>query len=61
MRPIYVRKGNPSDRVTWMDRFIATEPQGGVREVVERAWHGRAKSIFIAILAVESDAGRAAA
>lgn len=61
MEPVYVRKANPKDRVTWMDRFIAQEPKGGFRDVVELARRGRAKAIFTAILAIETEAGKAAA
>jgi hypothetical protein len=35
MQPVYVKKTNPQDRNTWMDKFIALEPAGGVRAVVE--------------------------
>lgn len=37
MERVYVRKPRPKDRRTWIDRFIALEPAGGVRAIVERA------------------------
>lgn len=61
MQPVYVRKANPKDRVTWMDRFIAQEPRGGFRDVVKLARLDRANVIFSAILATESESDRAAA
>jgi hypothetical protein len=61
MQPVYVRKTDPKDHVTWMDKFIAQEPKGGFRDVVELARHGRAKAIFTAILAIEEEVGKAAA
>jgi hypothetical protein len=36
MQPVYTVKANPSEPKTWMDRFVAIEPKGGVRDVVER-------------------------
>jgi len=36
MQPVYTVKANPDERKTWMDRFVALEPKGGVRHVVER-------------------------
>ena len=35
MQPTYVKKTDPKDRDTWMDKFIALEPAGGFRPVVE--------------------------
>ena len=35
MQPMYVKKTDPKDRNTWMDKFIALEPAGGFRAVVE--------------------------
>lgn len=61
MEPMYVRKADPKDRVSWMDKFIAQEPKGGFRDVIELARHGRSKAIFTAILAIKSEAGKAAA
>ena len=40
MEPVYVKKADPNDRTTWMDTFIALEPAGGVRAVVEGTQHG---------------------
>lgn len=37
MKPVYVKKSNPAERKTWIDRFIAIEPKGGFRSVVELA------------------------
>ena len=37
MQPMYVKKTDPKDRNTWMDEFIALEPAGGFRPVVEAA------------------------
>ena len=61
MQPVYVRKANPTDRVTWMDRFIAQEPKGGVRDVVEMIRRGQAKVVFAAIMAIDSKVGKVAA
>jgi hypothetical protein len=61
MQPVYVRKADPKDRVTWMDKFIAQEPKGGFRDVVELARDGRSKAIFTAILAIQPEVGKAAA
>ena len=61
MQPVYVKKANPKDRTTWMDNFIASEPKGGVRDVAEMAKHGRARAVFTAIFAIDSEPGRAAA
>jgi hypothetical protein len=41
MQPVYTAKANPSDRKTWMDQFIALEPKGGVRDVVEWMQNGK--------------------
>jgi hypothetical protein len=35
MQPVYVKNADPTDRNTWMDKFIALEPVGGFRAVVE--------------------------
>ena len=40
MKPVYVKKADPNDRTTWMDSFIALEPAGGVRAVVQGPPHG---------------------
>jgi hypothetical protein len=61
MQPVYVKKPNPKDRTTWMDNFIASEPKGGVRDVIEMARHVRAGAVFTAIFAVDSEPGKAAA
>ncbi|HEY2599726.1 MAG TPA: hypothetical protein VGJ79_14745 [Candidatus Dormibacteraeota bacterium] len=51
MRPLYVKKASPKDRVTWMDKFIALEPRGGVRDVIEIAHRNcRARAVFDAIV-----------
>jgi len=42
MQPVYTVKANPSERKTWMDRFVALEPKGGVRDVVERMQNRKA-------------------
>jgi hypothetical protein len=52
MQPVYVRKSNPNDRITWMDKFIAQEPKGGVRDVVEMARAGRVPTTSSAIFAL---------
>jgi hypothetical protein len=61
MQPVYVKKANPKDRTTWMDHFVASEPKGGVRDVVEMSRHGRARAVFTAIFTIDSQPGRAAA
>ncbi|HEV2140660.1 MAG TPA: hypothetical protein VGT01_05660 [Candidatus Dormibacteraeota bacterium] len=61
MQPVYVRKANPTDRVTWMDWFIAQEPKGGVRDVVEMVRRGQAKVVFAAIMGLDSKAAKVAA
>ena len=61
MEPVYVKKADPNDRTTWMDSFIALEPAGGVRDVIEMARHVRARAVFEAILNVVSEGSRAAA
>ena len=61
MEPVYVTKADPKDRTTWMDHFIALEPVGGVREVVEVARRNRARAVFETIFGVVSAGGRAAA
>ena len=35
----YVKK-SPSDRKTWIDEFIALEPKGGVRKIIDRIQNG---------------------
>jgi hypothetical protein len=35
MQPVYVKKADPRDRITWMDKFIALSPIGGFIGVVE--------------------------
>jgi hypothetical protein len=40
MQPAYTVKLNRIDRKTWMDHFVATEPKGGVRDVVQRMHNG---------------------
>jgi hypothetical protein len=49
MRPVYVKKANPKDRSTWMDDFIALEPAGGVRAVIEGT-HYRSSSQDLAAI-----------
>jgi hypothetical protein len=61
MEPVYIKKPDPKDRISWMDNFIALEPAGGVRDVVETARHGRARAVFQAILSVVAEGSRAAA
>jgi len=61
MRPVYVKKADPKNRITWMDQFIALEPRGGFRDVVEMAHNGRARAVFTAIFGVPSEHGEAAA
>ncbi len=34
MEPVYVKKSDPQKRTTWMDKFIASDPGGGVRDVI---------------------------
>jgi hypothetical protein len=41
MQPVYVKKANPRDRKTWIERFIALEPKGGVRDFVKRIQNGK--------------------
>jgi hypothetical protein len=61
MQPVYIKKPDPKDRTTWMDKFIALEPQGGVRDIVEMVQKGRAKAVFVAILGFPSEGSKAAA
>jgi len=61
MQPVYVKKSDPRKRTTWMDKFIASEPAGGVRDVIETARHGRARAVFAAILRINSDTDSVAA
>jgi hypothetical protein len=61
MEPVYVKKADRKDQTTWMDTFIALEPTGGVRDVVETARHHRARAVFVAILGVVSERTRSAA
>ena len=61
MQPVYERKANPKDRVTWMDRFVATEPTSGFQDVVDLVQNGRAKAVFTAVMAIRSEARKAAA
>jgi len=60
MQPVYVKKAHPRDRTTWMDKYIALEPAGGVRAVIETARQHRARTVFEAILSVVSESSRAA-
>jgi hypothetical protein len=61
VQPSYVKKPDPRERTTWMDRFIAVEPKGGVRDTVDMVHEGRSKAVFTAILGSGSRIGRAAA
>ena len=61
MDPVYVKKADPRQRTTWMDNFVASEPCGGVRDVVEMYRHGRARAVFNAILGSPTARGKVAA
>jgi hypothetical protein len=49
MQPVYVKNADPRDRSTWMDGFIALEPAGGVRAVVEGTHHRSSSQDLAAI------------
>ena len=40
MKPVYVKKQAPEDRITWMDGFVAREPKPGFQDVVNAARNG---------------------
>jgi len=61
MQPVYVKKADPKDRTTWMDKFIALEPKGGVMDVIEAARNGRARAVFKEIFAAGAEPSRFAA
>ena len=61
MDPVYVKKADPRQRTTWMDAFIASEPAGGFRDVIEMSRHGRARAVFNAILGSPTPRGKVAA
>ena len=61
MESVYVKKADPHDRITWMDKFIALEPAAGVRDVVEVARRDRARVVFETNFSVVSASSRAAA
>ena len=61
MQPVYVKKADPRDRRTWIDKFIALEPAGGVRDIVIAAGNCRARAVFNAIFGLGPEAGRIAA
>ena len=61
MSPVYVKKSDPNARTTWIDKFIALEPAGGVRDAVHMAGNGRARVVFTSIFGLGAEAGRAAA
>jgi len=42
MQAVYVKNANTNGNKTWIDRYIALEPKGGVRDVVERMHSGKA-------------------
>jgi hypothetical protein len=42
MQPVYIKKADPRDRTTWIDKFIAGEANHGFRAVVELALKGSA-------------------
>ena len=43
MQPVYFKRPL-SDRKAWIDQFIALEPKGGVREIIERIQNGNASN-----------------
>jgi hypothetical protein len=49
MQPMYVKRTDPTDRNTWMDKFIALEPAGGFRAVVEATQHRTSSQDLAAI------------
>ena len=49
MQPVYVKKADPKDRSTWMDNFIALEPVGGFRAVVEGTHYSSSSQALAAI------------
>ena len=61
MSPVYVKKSDPNTRTTWIDKFIALEPAGGVRDAVHMAGNSRARAVFTSMLGLGPEAGRAAA
>jgi hypothetical protein len=61
MQPVYVKKADPRDRTTWMDKYIALEAAGGVRSVIDTARQHRARTVFAAIFSVVSESSRFAA
>ena len=61
MSPVYVKKSDPNARTTWIDKFIALEPAGGVRDIVIAAGNGRARAVFSAIFGLGPEVGRIAA
>ena len=61
MAPVYIKKSDPKDRTTWIDKFIASDPKGGAVDAVEMARNGRAKAVFAAILAVGRERRQVAA
>lgn len=54
MEPVYTVKANPSERKTWMDRFVAVEPKGGIRDVVERIQNRKASDSSASVAHVYS-------
>ena len=62
MTPMYVKKSDPRQRVTWMDRYIASEPPGGVRDVIAgMAPDARARAVFEMIVRSGPERDRVAA
>jgi hypothetical protein len=52
MQAVYVKKADPQDRITWMDTFIALEPAGGFRAVVEGTQHTSGSKDLAAIFSL---------
>lgn len=61
MEPVYVKKADPRERTTWLDKFIVLEPKGGARNIVDMVHDGRSMAVFAAILGLGSRSSRAAA
>ena len=52
MQPVYVKKADPKDRNTWMDKFIALERAGGFRAAVEGTQHTNGATDLAAIFSL---------
>jgi hypothetical protein len=52
MQPVCVKKAGPEDRNIWMDTFVALEPAGGFRAVVEGTQHSSGSKHLAAIFSL---------